>query len=401
MSNPVIKISKAQAAWFLVRHQFLHPARSLSGEDGIIEFLETVGSLQFDPVNVVARNPDLVLQARMKDYRQSMLHDLLYKKYQLFDAWDKQASICLTREWPYFTRHRLRMETAHWKPGKPEYDRALEMLELIRLHGHDHAVKQSNGVHVIGDWGFKVRVERAALEVLYAIRKIHIADRIGSRRIFDLTEHLLPPEILKQPDPNPTLEDYHDWHVLRRIGGLGIAQAGATEYWLGIQHMKSPERRASLARLEQKGLIKPVDIEDLPGKILYIRSMDLDSLEESSNSSTYPPMISFLPPLDNLLWDRRLLSWIFNFDYTWEVYKKPEDRKYGYYTMPVLYGNKFIARMESAHDRKNKKWVIKNWWWEGGVKPNREMKTAIKEAVQEFSNFLGAEKVQLPAGFNL
>lgn len=401
MPSQIIKIPRAQAARFLVSHQFLNPPRFLVGRDGILEYLDTVASIQFDPVNVVARNPDLVLQARIKDYRHCMLHEMLYKEYSLFDAWDKQASVCQVKEWSYFTRHRLRMEAAHWKPGKPEYDRALELLELIRTHGHDHAVKQNNGNYVTGDWGFRVRVERAALEILYAVRKIHIADRVGTRRIFDLTENLLPSEILSQPDPNSTLEEYHDWHILRRIGGLGMAQAGATDYWLGIQHMKTPERKASLSRLEKNGHILPVTIQELQGKTFFIRAQDLDELDKAAQKPQTPLAITFLPPLDNLLWDRKLLSWIFDFDYVWEVYKKPEDRKFGYYTMPVLFGDRFIARMESAHDRKKNLFVIKHWWWEDGVKPDRAMKAAIRDCIQEFTKFLEAENFILSNNLSL
>lgn len=391
-----MSISQLQARRFLLSHQKLLPPFQLEAPQGVLDFIQHVGSIQFDPVNVVARNPDLVLQARVRDYRPSVLHDLLYRQYLLYDAWDKQSSICLTSDWAYFSRHRLRMEKLYWNTDKPESRLAVELLEKIRLHGHEKAVKESNGTKVKGDWGFQVRVERAALEILYAVRKIHIADRVGSRRIFDLTEKLLPADLLRQPEPNPTLEDYHDWHVFRRIGGLGLARSGASEYWLGIQHMKAPERKISLERLLKNGKIISVQINELPGKLFYLRSDDLGDLELSAGRVEGQPEASFLPPLDNLLWDRKLISLLFGFDYTWEVYKKPQDRKYGYYTMPVLYGDRFIARMESAHDRKNHTLVIKNWWWEDDIKPGREMKSAIQACIQRFVEFLGAEKLQLP-----
>lgn len=393
-SSPLI-IGKAAARRFLLSHQLLLPPHQLSDKAGILEFIQHTGCIQFDPVNVVGRNPDLVLQARIKDYSPTMLHDLLYRSYQLYDAWDKQASICLVSDWPYFSRHRERMEESYWKTDTPEGRLAIDLLEKIRQHGQKKALNESNGAYVKGNWGFSVRMERVALDILYAVRKIHIADRIGSRRIFEITENLLPGEILQQVDPNLTLEDYHDWHVLRRIGGIGLARLGSSEYWLGIQYMKTPERKAAFRRLVAARHVIPVNINELPGKEFFIRRQDLPALEKAIQSDSKEPQAVFLAPLDNLLWDRKLLAWIFDFDYVWEVYKKAGQRKYGYYTMPVLYGEHFIARIESAFDRKTATLTVKEWWWEAGVKPDSSMKNALNQCFAQFMSYLGADTIQL------
>lgn len=395
LQSSSLVIDKATARRFLLTHQALLPPHQLSNESGVLDFIRHAGCIQFDPVNVVGRNPDLVLQARIKDYTPSILHDLLYRSYRLYDAWDKQSSICLTSDWPYFSRHRERMEKSYWKTDTPESQLALELLEKIRQHGHKKALKESNGDYVKGNWGFSVRMERVALDILYAVRKIHIADRIGSRRIFDITENLLPARILRQTDPNPTLEEYHNWHVLRRIGGLGLARLGASEYWLGIQYMKTPERKAALQRLVEDQRIIPVTIDKLPGKEFFIRRQDLHTLTKASELDSCEPQAVMLAPLDNLLWDRKLLSWIFDFDYVWEVYKKAGQRTYGYYTMPVLYGERFIARVESAYDRKTATLTIKDWWWETGIKPHKAMKNALNQCFVQFMRFLGADKMEL------
>ena len=83
-----------------------------------------------------------------------------------------------------------------------------------------------------------------------------------------------------------------------------------------------------------------------------------------------PPAATFIGPLDNLIWDRDLIRWLFDFDYTWEVYKPAAQRKYGHYVLPVLYGDRFIARVEPIFDRKARVLTVVNWWWEVGVAPD-------------------------------
>jgi uncharacterized protein YcaQ len=99
--------------------------------------------------------------------------------------------------------------------------------------------------------------------------------------------------------------------------------------------------------------------------------------------------MAFIAPLDNLLWHRDKLRWLFNFDYIWEVYKVPEQRKYGYYILPVLYGERFIARLDPAFDRKAKRFTLRNWWWEEGFSPDESLLPTLREALAQFLAYLG------------
>ncbi len=396
MKNPpeplVIPLDVARR--FLLLHQGLLPPRSSKGSAGVGAILRRVGCIQFDPVNVVGRNPDLVLQARVTGYQTELLAGMLYRQRTLMDAWDKVSSICLTTDRPNFTLHRQHMVEQYWDKGNPESEMAHKLLEHIQQNG----AYDPNGFHskesITWSWGRPARLERAALEILYAVGKVGIADRSGNRRIFDLTERLFPFEVLNAPDPHFNLDEYQDWHVLRRIGGLGLAQMGSGEFWLAIQHMKTPERRLSLQRLVANHKVRMINIPELPGLTLYLRACDLSKLERARPPSTLKPQASFLPPLDNLLWDRRLLKAIFSFEYVWEIYKKAHLRTYGHYTLSVLYGERFVARFEPIFDRKTGVFGIKGWWWEEGVRPGREMKAALQECLDEFTNYLGAKRLK-------
>ena len=90
-----------------------------------------------------------------------------------------------------------------------------------------------------------------------------------------------------------------------------------------------------------------------------------------------------------------MVKQLFGFDYTWEVYKPVAERKYGYYVLPILYGDRFIARFEPGRDKKSGALIIKNWWWESGVELSTEMKAALRDCFARFLAYLGTDNVEV------
>ena len=86
---------------------------------------------------------------------------------------------------------------------------------------------------------------------------------------------------------------------------------------------------------------------------------------------------------------------LFNFEYLWEVYKPVPERRYGYYVLPVLYGDRFIARFEPGQDKKNRIVTIKNWWWEADVTPSKDMKSKLGRCFNRFLDYLGADNLKI------
>lgn len=239
-------------------------------------------------------------------------------------------------------------------------------------------------------WG-ETRLVRATLETLFSIGELGIHHRVNTRRIFDLSKNLLPEAVLNALDPFASDEAYQDWHVLRRIGGLGLAQVGSGEHWLGIVGTKSPQRQAALKRLTEAGLVTPVKVTEIPRQTFYARTADLVHLDEMNSCN--PTEAAFLAPLDNLLWDRKLIQWIFGFDYIWEVYKPATIRQYGYYVLPVLCGERFVARFEPKFDKKSRRLTVQNWWWEADVTLDQRMQAALARALKDFGTYLNADEI--------
>ena len=396
-------MSKPLARRFLLAHQHLLPPRRLSGKAGILHFIQHIGCIQFDPIDVVGRNPELVLQARVRDHRSQLLQELLYADRLLLDGWDKLASIYLTSDWPYFARHRTRMRTHHGRSDNPPMQIAADLLERIRQEGPLSSIDFAHREKVLGGWGQPSRLVREAFEILNAMGELGVHHRVGTRRFFDLNDRLIPAEVLARDDPHPDDEAYRAWHVLRRVRTVGLANPSATEYWLGIPSMQSPglkgpERRAVLARLAERGDLIAVQIEGVPGRTFFLASADLPTLEAVRSGLPGRRQAALIAPLDNLVWDRQMLRWLFDFDYSWEVYTPQAKRRYGYYVLPVLYGDRFVARVDPSFDRKSRVLTLNNWWWEPGILVSRPMQAALQACLRDFQGYLQAEGLRLGSG---
>lgn len=388
VANQPPTISNLDARLFLLDHHFLLPPRNLRENQILSHLFSRLGCIQFDTINVVGRNADLVLQSRVNDYREHLLDQMLYGDRELIDGWDKVASIFPVTDWPFFERHRINMGNNHHLRSAEASDATSEILKKIIRDGAVSSLDFKGSQKTDWAWG-PTSVTRAALETLYAEGKLGIHHRVNTRRHFDLIERLVPPEILNEPDPNKFDEEYQEWHVLRRIGSVGIASLNSGEHWLGIYGArKSANRKKVINRLIKKEKITIFRIDGAQSQDFYVRTEDLPRLRNIENKSN-SKRAAFIAPLDNLLWNRKLIKDIFKFEYIWEVYKPKEKRAYGYYVLPVLLGEEFVARIDLKFERKQKTLNLVNFWWEENAKKDERSKEAIRDCMNDFILYLG------------
>ncbi|MBP1989883.1 DNA glycosylase AlkZ-like family protein [Paenibacillus eucommiae] len=245
------------------------------------------------------------------------------------------------------------------------------------------------GIYIMISWSWgPTMLSHAALEGMYHAGHLIIHHKVNTRKYYDLSERHIPQDLHAAPDPFQTKEQYYDWYVLRRIGSVGILWNRSSDAWLGIKDMKSLQRNDAFTRLLQKNKVIEINVEGLQHP-LYMRSMDLEHLNHTLSIGQIEERSSILAPLDNLLWDRNLIKELFDFEYRWEVYKPAAERKYGYYVLPVLYGDKIVARFEPEKHRKHAPFSIKNWWWEEQISMNSPMKESIFNGLERFAAYLG------------
>ena len=379
-----LKITIEQARQFIVLYQGLNGDYQYKEKSGIIDFVTKVGCIQFDTLNIVGRNPDLVLQSRIKSYKQKMLQELLYKDRLLVDEWDKEMSIYTIKDWPYFERNRS-AAFKRYKDIQAIKDYLPYVREVLEKRG---PITSSHLEQVqIIDWSWApTRLSRAALESMYLWGELIIYNKANSRKIYDFSYKHIAKQILNAEDPNKTLQQYHDWHVLRRIGAVGLLWNKAGDAWLGIKEMKSMERTEAFKRLLDKGLIEEIQVEGLKYS-LYMKSEYIGLLKTVVEQKAAKPRAAILAPLDNMLWDRKLIQEIFGFEYRWEVYKPAAQRKHGYYVLPILYGSSFVARFEPVLDKESRNLIIKNWWWESEIKVTAKMRKGLKQCIRGLMDF--------------
>ncbi len=394
LPTPTLTLTNQEARRFMLAHHGLWPPRKLKGKEGILALFDRLGCVQYDTINIVGRNADLVLQSRVANYRPTLLEELLYQDRKLIDGWDKVSSIYRTEDWPYFERQRAAMPVYHAERSKDAMALAPQLLEAIRERGPLSPIDFKDNTKTDWFWA-PTSLSRASLEILYAWGKLGVHHKVNTRRVFDLIERLVPTEILSKEDPNKTDQDYHDWHVLRRIGSKGLAASSTGEHWLGIRGVKTPERKAALRRLVEQEKVIPVSVEGIDNQTLFIRITDLDTLNAVKGQRASKAQAAFIAPLDNLIWNRKLTNLLFKFSYAWEVYKPKTQREYGYYVLPVLYGDRFVGRVDPTFDKKTRVLTITNWWWEEGVIPDDALLQAIARCIKEFGNYLDVSSIEI------
>jgi uncharacterized protein YcaQ len=386
-------ITKEQARQFMLAHQSLWSHYELEGKSGVLSYINRVGCIQFDPLNIVGYNQELVLQARISNFNSSILQELLYKDRELLDGWDKNMSIYCTTDWPFFSRNRKSAKCNLGDSSRPITAILSQVRNEFEEKGPLTSANLDYDQKVQWPWA-PTKLSRAVLESMYFWGELIIHHKMHTRKVYDFAKRHIPQELFLAPDPNVTEEQYHDWYIHRRIGAIGLLWNKSGDAWLGISGIKSKERNEALLRLLQKGKIVEVHIEGIE-TLFYMRSEEKPLLNKVLNSDKQLSRAMILAPLDNLLWDRKLVKEVFNFEYRWEVYKPVTEREYGYYVLPILYGDSFVARFEPGKDKKSGALIIKNWWWEPQIEKTEELYAELRSCFSRFLKYLGTDKIKI------
>ena len=394
-------LTKEQAQTFILAKQGLLGGYRFFGKKGAYDYVRQAGCIQYDPVDVCGKNAELTLQSRVKGFRKSILTDLLYKDRLLVDYADKELSIWPVEDWPYFSPYRERSrELGSGFSGLAELER--EALAYIRANGPVSSdtlpisgeIFWHSSMHWSGNWHKKSKAARSVLEQLYTDGTLVIHHKIGSRKFYDLAERHLKPSLLTADNPCPKDEDLLCWRVLRRIGAVGLLWDKNTPAFLGIA-MNADRRRAVLSSLESRGAIRPARVEGIKTVFYYLTEDDPLLQDVLAGTLDKKPRMEFLAPLDPLLWDKSLVAALWDFNYSWEIYTPAADRKYGYYTLPVLWGRGFIGRIEAVADHREKTLLVKNIWIASGVRQTRKLQDTLDRTLRRFARFNDCAKVDL------
>jgi uncharacterized protein len=383
-----VKVSAEAARRFLVARHFLAPARSLAGgPEGVLQVFHLFGSIQFDPISVAGRNHDLVLHARVAGYEPAWC-ELLYERREIFEATNKALSFVPTGEFPWF-RHAMGRKGPRFHAAALADNAAVaeRVLERIRAEGPLSSRDFEREAGPTKDWfGMPENAVRAVLEAYTVTGVIGLARRDGKLRYYDLLERLLPADVLAREVPEREQLRHKLLSRYRAHGLLGPGGAGGT-----FERIAAPRDRNELRKeLTELGALVPVDVEGVRGKRLVLAE-ELALLQAPPQP---PPTVAFVAPFDALLWDTALLASLFGFEYVWEGFFKPEKRRWGYYVLPILFGDRLVGRIEPRIDGARVEML--NVWWEDGFAPRRAdgFVDAMRDALRAYLRFAEADRIE-------
>lgn len=404
----VIRLSRAEARRLLVRYHFA--PTTLAG------VFERHTCVQADPLNPVGRNHDLVLQARVPEYRVGDWEHHAYTERRIYDGWDKQACLVRMEDWPV-RRIYHRWRGTHWKPLFKTHAKArkavlaeLERRGPLTSAAFEHQVRVDR---LKGSW-YGPQLTKNILRALWDSGVVVTHHRENGHHAYDLAERVIPPQIHGAARVPPAESVRRLIRFRHQAMGL-LRPAGAPlEIW--SMPLTAAERNRRIDELLAAGDLVAVEVE---GRRFHAPPAALAQLEQEEAGD---PRVVFLAPLDPLLWDRRMVAELFGFDYVWEVYKPEPQRRWGYYVLPVLYGDQFVARFEARLERaprsgKSKATAgrpttqarktnensetsartlcLKGWWWEDGVIRDAALHHALAHAVSRFCDYLASSGIRL------
>lgn len=333
--------------------------------------------LQIDTIHIIARSPYLVLWSRLGDYQQHWLDELLAGG-ALFEYWSHAACFLPIEDYPLYRRmmlNRLTWQEGGWRTWMEEHAVLVDgLLAHIRANG---AVRSADFERTDGQqsswWNWKD--EKTALEGLWQRGDLMVARRQHFQRVYDLRERVLP----DWDDARaPSLDDVHAVFVLNTVKALGVTKAA----WVADYFRLSKKVAQSvLERLVKQGQLESVQVEnwDAPG---YFHPDQREAVAAAADGHIPASRTTLLSPFDPLVWDRARALDLFGFDYKIEVYTPAPKRKYGYFTLPILYRNRLIGRLDPKAHRKEGLFEVKALHLEPGVTVDDALVAALKDTLR-------------------
>jgi len=399
-----INISKQTARRFVLGRQGLWPGRRWKGKAGTAVALRACEAVQLDPLNVTARSQDIVLHSRVLDYKPDYLYQVAYKDRQFFDYGGWLAMYPM-EELPYW---RVQMEgRRHQKRVEDFVLSNLELFEHARaalrergpLGNRDFTGKSLDG------WNYRGRKETSlVLYDMWLYGELMMHHREGFDRVYDFRENIAP----KEYDYIAGTKEAEEFFVRKSIAFMGLKRESTMRSPELNNYMRRDYSAADVRKImeEQKASGAFVQVQIEGGRETYLALAEdvpaLESLEKGKvpkgwnpKDSTTLDEVTFLSSLD-IVSARGRAQKLFDFDYKWEVYVPAEKRRWGYYVLPILYGDDLVARLDPKLDRTTMTLEIKGFWYEEDAPvKDADFANALAKGLVRFAKFVEARKINI------
>lgn len=387
--------------------RFLLSGQGLLGDPGrhatsasVYRQVERMAFVQVDTINAVERAHHHILMSRFDDYRPDRLTHLLERNRKLFEHWTHDAAVIPASWLPYwmhrFERYERDMRARpYWaKRMRGEVDAVLaEVRGRIERDGALRSVdfEHPDPTHRTGGQGFwNWKPQKAALEWLWRTGEVSVARRDSFQKVYDLTERVFP-ELAALA--LPTHEEHVGWACRAAFERLEVATSGEVAQFMDA--VSNAEARAWCSAAAASGELEDVLVEAVDGSAPRQAYARAGWRRRARRLGDAPPRARLINPFDPVIRDRKRALRVFGFDYRIEVFVPAAKRRYGYYVLPILEGERFIGRLDPKHDRERGVLDVRQVWWEDDVRATRPRRRSVERALDVFAEQIGAARVEL------
>ncbi|ROU01059.1 winged helix-turn-helix domain-containing protein [Histidinibacterium lentulum] len=388
------RLSNAAArAHFLDRHGLAGAPAGPGRGDDLSEVIRALGFVQVDSVNTLARAHDLILWSRRPRYRPPQLDRLLAGR-RVFEHWTHDAAVLPIEAFPHwrlkFDRDRAHLDR-RWPNWRREgwHHRMDDVLKRIAAHGPLTSAEVGEGEEKgRGGW-WDWHPSKTALEYLWRSGELSITRREGFRKVYDLTERVIPPEWLdRRAEPGETV----DWAMAGALDRLGFATTAELRAFHDLVTPAEAKAWAEAALAE--GRIVEMEVETAEGGVR--RCLARPGLAEAPVPEA-AGRVRVLSPFDPALRDRARAERLFDFRYRIEIFVPAERRRYGYYVFPVWEGLRAIGRIDMK--REEGCLAVRAFWPERGVGMGQARRRRLVAELERVARLGGCGDLRFEAGW--
>lgn len=370
----------ARARRVILDSQRLTTRRSFGkGPGATLKAVEHLGYVQIDTLSVVSRAHLHTLWNRVEVFSPSHI-DQLQQERKIFEHWAHALAYLPMTDYRFSLpmMNRIASGAVHWYPKNPKETR--KVLKRIREEGplssKDFSDKKSSN----DMWARSA--SKLALEHLFMEGKLMIHQRRNFHKVYDLRERVLPDHIDTRTPDEDSLSRHLIVSYLRAHGFGQIKEAAYLRKGMG-----STMGRVA-AQMEEEKLIIPIKIADWE---YYCLPETIERTEQIASRGK----LRILSPFDNAVIQRKRIKQLFDFDYQIECYVRKDLRKYGYFSLPILFNNKLVARLDAKADRKERVFHLLHLHLEPSLKNVESFLKSLPSELNNFASFNDCDRLQL------
>lgn len=347
------------------------------GRAGTVKTIRQLGYVQIDTISVVERAHNHVLATRVPNFQPRHL-DELQRRGEIFEYWYHAAAYLPMEHYRFALRRMqaIRNGEHHWFRNH-DHKLMAKVLRRIKTEGPLRARDFEGNGNSQGWWDWKPA--KLALERLFLLGDLMISAREGFQKKYDLTERVLPSNIITTP---PSTEEFARHLIDNTLRSHGFATSKSITY----NRKGNPLRTAVKRLLDEAQASTTLTSFELPNGEKVFAKPEL--LEQRAPSA--PKNVKILSPFDNAVIQRDRTMAVFDFDYQIECYVPEAKRRFGYFSLPILYQDRLVGRMDCKAHRTEKRFEVKHLSLEDSFTASgrdEQFRIAFSDSLQNFAMF--------------